>query len=254
MKIRRFIDRLTISYTSIYHDKVDKSTWTGNTFPRELTVDPLAFLSCGLLGSWWRHQIETFSALLASCAGNSPLTDESHTKASDGELWCLSESFCTSFKNSIIDQSDPDTVARKLDQYISQACKRTFEQNKYMNKRNRKFPVWYDAECRNKRSLAIKAGERVTNAFEKGQQDMACREYRACKQRKERGYYRNCVNDIKIAYATDRSNLWKMINTIVKANGNGNEPEDCEFYHHFKGLSSPNPTEYLNPEYESIAI
>ena len=26
--------------------------------------------------SWWRHQMETFSALLAFCAGNSPLTDE----------------------------------------------------------------------------------------------------------------------------------------------------------------------------------
>ena len=26
--------------------------------------------------SWWRHQIETFSALLAICAGNSPVTGE----------------------------------------------------------------------------------------------------------------------------------------------------------------------------------
>ena len=26
--------------------------------------------------SWWRHQMETFSALLALCAGNSPVTDE----------------------------------------------------------------------------------------------------------------------------------------------------------------------------------
>ena len=26
--------------------------------------------------SWWRHQMETFSALLAICAGNSPVTDE----------------------------------------------------------------------------------------------------------------------------------------------------------------------------------
>ena len=28
------------------------------------------------LGSWWRHQIETFSALLAICAGNSPVPGE----------------------------------------------------------------------------------------------------------------------------------------------------------------------------------
>ena len=26
--------------------------------------------------SWWRHQMETFSALLAICAGNSPITGE----------------------------------------------------------------------------------------------------------------------------------------------------------------------------------
>ena len=32
--------------------------------------------------SWWRHQIETFSALLAICEGNSPVT-----KASDAELF-----------------------------------------------------------------------------------------------------------------------------------------------------------------------
>ena len=30
----------------------------------------------GLLLSWWRHQVETFSALLAICAGNSPVTGE----------------------------------------------------------------------------------------------------------------------------------------------------------------------------------
>ena len=29
---------------------------------------------------WWRHQMETFSALLAICAGNSPVTGEFPTK------------------------------------------------------------------------------------------------------------------------------------------------------------------------------
>ena len=40
-----------------------------------------------LLNTWWRHQMETVSALLALCAGNDrwiPLT-----KASDAELWCF---------------------------------------------------------------------------------------------------------------------------------------------------------------------
>ena len=28
------------------------------------------------ISAWWRHQMETFSALLAFCAGNSPVTGE----------------------------------------------------------------------------------------------------------------------------------------------------------------------------------
>ena len=28
------------------------------------------------VNTWWRHQMETFSALLAICVGNSPVTDE----------------------------------------------------------------------------------------------------------------------------------------------------------------------------------
>ena len=32
------------------------------------------------LSSWWRHQMETFSALLALCAGNSPVTGEFPTQ------------------------------------------------------------------------------------------------------------------------------------------------------------------------------
>ena len=30
----------------------------------------------GIHRPWWRHQMETFSALLALCAGNSPVTGE----------------------------------------------------------------------------------------------------------------------------------------------------------------------------------
>ena len=40
--------------------------------------------------SWWRHQMETFSALLAICAGNSPVTGEFPSQmASNAELWCF---------------------------------------------------------------------------------------------------------------------------------------------------------------------
>ena len=40
--------------------------------------------------TWWRHQMETFSPLLAICAGNSPVSPGIPcTKASDAELWCF---------------------------------------------------------------------------------------------------------------------------------------------------------------------
>ena len=40
--------------------------------------------------SWWRHQMEPLSALLALCVGNSPVTCEFPSqKASDTELWCF---------------------------------------------------------------------------------------------------------------------------------------------------------------------
>ena len=46
-----------------------------------------------LYGTWWRHQMERFSALLAICAGNSPVPAGPRgiprTKASDEELWCF---------------------------------------------------------------------------------------------------------------------------------------------------------------------
>ena len=34
----------------------------------------------GLVLAWWRHQMETFSALLAICAGNSPVPGEFPTQ------------------------------------------------------------------------------------------------------------------------------------------------------------------------------
>ena len=40
--------------------------------------------------TWWHDQMETFSALLALCVGNSPVIGEvPPTKASDAEPWCF---------------------------------------------------------------------------------------------------------------------------------------------------------------------
>ena len=48
------------------------SWWSGYyRFESHLRWDIFCFKT-----SWWRHQMETFSALLAICAGNSPVTGE----------------------------------------------------------------------------------------------------------------------------------------------------------------------------------
>ena len=45
--------------------------WKNNCF-----VSFEFWMSFGGISSWWRHQMETFSALLAICAGSSPVTGE----------------------------------------------------------------------------------------------------------------------------------------------------------------------------------
>ena len=55
------------------------------------------FVICDVFPLWygtghsrWRYDMETFSALLALCAGNSQVTGKfPFTKASDAKLWCF---------------------------------------------------------------------------------------------------------------------------------------------------------------------
>ena len=150
-----------------------------------------------------------------------------------------SEPFRLSLLSSINDLCDTNIVAEKLDDYISQACKRTFNHVKCKGKYKSKAPKWYDAECKAKRALAIRAGERVTTHIDKERQIAACRSYRACKQRKERAYTKKCVNEIRHAFHNDRGSLWRVLDNISNASPAVNsEPSDSEFYHHFKNMST----------------
>ena len=55
----------------------------------------IASLICHhLLLSWWRHQVETFSALLALCGEFTGHRWIPLTKASDAELWCFFFGLC----------------------------------------------------------------------------------------------------------------------------------------------------------------
>ena len=53
------------------------SLWDVNTIRKSKCYEaPISMMTSWPHLSWWRHQIETFSALLALCAGNSPVPAE----------------------------------------------------------------------------------------------------------------------------------------------------------------------------------
>ena len=166
----------------------------------------------------------------------------------------ISESYRLYIVESVTSLCDVDTVAGQFDDYITQACKRTFRQEFKKHKGNKKGPAWYDAECRHKRALAIQAGERVLNDKDRKKQTVACRQYRTCKQRKQRLYFRKCVEEIKYAYFNDRGSMWKVLDKISNGGECPNEPSDSEFYHYFKDLSSLLQNDNFSSEYETTAI
>ena len=65
---RLFSDLVIIMHAPMAFTTPDMSFWLfTHTFQRYVT---------GNRSPWWRHQMETFSALLAICAGNSPVIGE----------------------------------------------------------------------------------------------------------------------------------------------------------------------------------
>ena len=104
-----------------------------------------------------------------------------------------SKKFLDSLLECINDIYDMNTVAGKLDDYISQACQRVFENVPHTGRVRKYVPPRFDNECRLKRSLAVRAGERISSLEDKEKQMTLCRAYRACKQLKHRKYNRTCI-------------------------------------------------------------
>ena len=73
-------------YTTVYIVKAEVETWNVQNYLdhgiRKLNIDTrhhehwCIYQTLTLNVPWWRHQMETFSALLTLCAGNSPVTGE----------------------------------------------------------------------------------------------------------------------------------------------------------------------------------
>ena len=54
--------------------------WVGRRYRHIIALIPPLFKGLTHVTAWWRHQMETFSALLAICAGNSPVPGEFPTQ------------------------------------------------------------------------------------------------------------------------------------------------------------------------------
>ena len=68
-----------ITWTNVYNAPTTKLQWNSDQWFSLKCVQIIHVLpgtSAGIFIAWWRHQMETFSALLAICAGNSPVPGE----------------------------------------------------------------------------------------------------------------------------------------------------------------------------------
>ena len=92
----------TIIFTNQFHKQLDIFDYaTTCDMPRfvkhhlwekrqQWFYEPKVMASMRKINRWWRHQMETFPALLVICAGDSPVNRWiSRTKASDAKLWCF---------------------------------------------------------------------------------------------------------------------------------------------------------------------
>ena len=83
--------------------------------------------------SWWRHQMETLSALLAICAGNLP-----HTKASDGALMF---SLICAWINGWVNNGEASDLIRHHAHYDVPVKSRQSQGYKFKQKLQ-KFNIW----------------------------------------------------------------------------------------------------------------
>ena len=166
----------------------------------------------------------------------------------------ISEQHREEFLAALSELKDTDLVAELFSAYLSQAVDRVCTGATITNRAKSNGAPWFDRECRDKRSIAIKAGHRVECDKDKENQIKACKDYRAHKQRKRRQYYNNCTRTIVDVYESNRSDVWKTIERLSKSRDNNIGPSDDDFFKYFKDMADIQLDDSFNTSYESIAI
>ena len=89
----------------------------------------------------------------------------------------ISSKYHECYKASIVNLDNTNDVASIFSSYFNQACQRLFHvKSTKVNRHNHRMPRWFDAECRAKRTEAIKAGERVFTKDDETNLLQSCRE------------------------------------------------------------------------------
>ena len=165
-----------------------------------------------------------------------------------------SREFRSMFLFSMSERSSTNVVAQKFNDYMIQAIHRVCPVTSVSNRGRSRAPYWYDHECRTKRSHAIAAGARVQSASDRGKHLVACREYRACVQRKKRNFRHKNVQHVTQIYVRDKAKLWKALDRMSNTFMTNNGPDRDMFANHFESLSKSPSACYFNKEYERQAL
>ena len=164
----------------------------------------------------------------------------------------ISNDYYNDYRDSLSEISQTNAVAAKFDSFITQACQRTFDMKETYFKKRYEKAKWFDAECLELRSQAVKAGERSHTAQDKHRLNKACKDYRACKQRKKRLFKQKCIAEIDKIAQSNPSELWTFLKK-VKRNNDITKPSGEEFFQHFENLTNPEIKNNFDCDYEKAA-
>ena len=144
------------------------------------------------------------------------------------------------------ERKSSDHVAKLLNNLVTQTCDKVCEMSAPATRCRPNSAPRHDNECREKRSLAIKAVERIYNEREREILAKTCENYR-----KKRQYFHRCLNKLADAYFNDRGKLWNTINSSSKTNNICDEPTGQDLVIHFQQLSAPQPKDYFTSTLEN---
>ena len=140
----------------------------------------------------------------------------------------LSMAYLSEVRKSLVGLQETNDVAQAVSALIIQAADRPFPVSRGRTQFQIKSPLWYDAECRQLRGLAIRVGERLTHAIDDNDELIdECRQYRACKQRKKRSFRNSKIAQIEHACDKNSHEMWNILDSSCPVFSHINQPS-CE--------------------------